>query len=74
MYCIDDYKKPSIRDKPDYFIVHVGTNDLNSEVSLKPIAESRVDLAISLKTESNVVSVSNIVLKTDNPVLNQKKT
>ena len=42
-------------------------------MSLKPIAESRVDLAISLKTESNVVSVSNIVLKTDNPVLNQKK-
>ena len=42
-------------------------------MSLKPIAESRVDLAISLKTESNVASVSNIVLKTDNPVLNQKK-
>ena len=27
--CMDDYKKPSMRDKPDHFIIHVGTNDLN---------------------------------------------
>ena len=31
------------------FIKHVGTNDLNSEVSSKSIAESIVDLAMSLK-------------------------
>ena len=68
---MDDYKKPSIRDKPDHFIMHVGTNDLNSEVSPKSIAESIVDLAMSLKTESDDVSVSNIVLKTDNSLLNQ---
>ena len=24
--CIDDYKKPSMRDKPDHFILHVGTS------------------------------------------------
>ena len=52
---MDDYKKPSIRDKPDHFIIHVGTNDLNSEVPPKSIAESIVDLAMSLKTESNDV-------------------
>ena len=70
--CMEDYKKPSIRDKPDHFIIHVGTNDLNSEVSPKSIAESIVDLAMSLKTESNDVSVSNIILRTDNSLLNQK--
>ena len=69
---MDDYKKPAIRDEPDYFIVHVGANDLNSEVSSKSIAESIEDLVMSLKTESNHVSVSNIVLRTDNSLLNQK--
>ena len=70
--CMDDYKKPSIRDKPYYFIIHVRTNDLNSEVSPKFIAESIEDLAMSLKTESNDVSVSNIILRTENSLLNQK--
>ena len=69
---MDDYKKPSIRDEPDHFIVHVGKNDLNLEVSSKSIAESIVDLATSLKTESNNVSVSNIILRIDNSLLNQK--
>ena len=69
---MDDYKKPSIRDNPDHFIIHVETNDLNSEVPPKSIAESTVDLAMSLKTESNDVSVSNIILRTDNSLLNQK--
>ena len=64
--CMDDYKKPSIRDKPGHFIIHVGTNDLNSEVSPKSIAETIVDLAMSLKTESNDISVSNIILRINN--------
>ena len=25
--CVDNYKKPSIRDEPDHFIVHVGTEN-----------------------------------------------
>ena len=57
---MEDYKKPSIRDAPNHFIVHVGTNNLNSKVSSKSIAES-IDLAMSRKTEPNDVSVSNIV-------------
>ena len=71
--CMDDYKKLSIRDEPDHFIVHVGTNDLNSEVSSKSIAESIVYLTMTLKTESNNVSVSNIVLRTDNSLSNEKQ-
>ena len=50
---MDDYKKPSTRDEPDHFIIYVETNDLNSEVSSKSIAESVVDPVMSLKTESN---------------------
>ena len=71
--CMDDYKKLSIRDEPDHFIVHVGTNDLNSEVSSKSIAESIVYLTMTLKTEPNNVSVSNIVLRTENSLSNQKQ-
>ena len=40
-----------MRGKPDHSIVHVGTNDTNSEVLSKPIVESIVDLAVSLKAE-----------------------
>ena len=72
--CIDDYKKPSIRDEPDHFIIHVGTNDLNLGVSSKSVAESIVDLAMFLKTESNDVRVSNVVLRTDNSLLNHKRS
>ena len=63
--CMDDYKKSSIRDELDHFIVHVGTNDLNSEVSSKSIVESIADPAMSVKTEPHDISVSNIVLRTD---------
>ena len=28
--CMDDYKKPLMRDELDHFIVHVGTNDSNA--------------------------------------------
>ena len=49
--CMNDYKKPLMRGEPDHYIVHVGTNDINSEVLSKSIAESIVDLAVSLKAE-----------------------
>ena len=32
--CMDDYKKLSMRDKPDNLIVHVWTNDLNCNQNL----------------------------------------
>ena len=28
---MNDYVKPSVRNSPDYFILHVGTNDLPSD-------------------------------------------
>ena len=50
LQCMSDYKKPLMRDKLDHSIVHAGTNDINSVLS-KSIAESIVDLAVSLKAE-----------------------
>ena len=40
-------KEPSVRDEPDHFIIYVGTNDLNSEVSSKSIVKSIIDFAMS---------------------------
>ena len=57
LQCMSYYKKPLMRGTPDHSIVHVGTNDINSEVLSKSVAESIVD-AVSLKAEWNNVSIS----------------
>ena len=64
--------KPSLRENPDHFILHVGTNDLNTERFPEVIAKSTVDLAITLKGNSRDVSVTNIIVCTDNSNLNDK--
>ena len=72
--CMKDYNymKPSLRENPDHFILHVGTNDLNTERSPELIAKSIVDLATTLKGNSRDISVSNITVRTDNSNLNEK--
>ena len=67
-----DYMKRLLREKPDHFILHIGTDDLNTERSLKLIAKSIVDLATTLKGSFCDVSVSNIIVRTDNSNLNEK--
>ena len=57
LQCMSYYKKPLMRGTLDHSIVHVGTNDINSEVLSKSVAESIVD-AVSLKAEWNNVSIS----------------
>ena len=59
--CMIDYSKPSVRHEPNYFILHVGINDLKSEESPEFIIESMIDLAVSLKNEKQDVSISNIL-------------
>ena len=63
--CMKDHMKPSTREKPDHIILHVGTNDLNSDKPSNLIAKSIVDLAITLKNSSQNVSVSNIIVRND---------
>ena len=28
--CVNDYMKPSLRENPDHFIIHAGTNDFRT--------------------------------------------
>ena len=71
--CMEDYMKPSLRNLPDHFILHVGTNDLCSEDCSMEIAESIINLACRLKNEIHDVSVSTIILRTDDKKLNEKR-
>ena len=69
--CMYDHAKPTIREvNPEHIILHVGTNDLNSEKTASQISNSIIDLANSLKDETNNIHVSLIVPRNDN--LNNK--
>ena len=66
-----DHVKLTIRDvNPDHIILHCGTNDLNSERTASQIVRSIIELALSLKSKNNKISVSLIVPRNDN--LNNK--
>ena len=60
-----DHMKPSMREKPDHTILHVWTNDLNRDRPVDLIAKSIIDLAITLKSNSQNVSISNIIMRND---------
>ena len=63
---VKDYVKPLLISTPNHFILHVPTVDLNSNQTSEVIAKDIVDLATSLKNNQHDVSVSNIILRTDN--------
>ena len=67
-----DYMQPSIRVKPKYFILHFGTNDLNSNRPPDEISNTIIDLASELKSKKPGVSISSITMRTDKPELNKK--
>ena len=60
--CMADYMKPSIRAKPDHAILHISTNDLNSNATPNEIAANIVNLAAEMKTEKCTVSLSGIII------------
>ena len=64
--CMKDYVTPSLRSQPNHFILLVGTNDISSIQTSKVIANKILDLATSLKNNQHALSVSNIILRTDN--------
>ena len=62
-----DYVKPCIRESnTDYAIIHVGTNDLNSETTLEGIVEINCSRGEKIKTENHPVNISGIVPSNDN--------
>ena len=63
--CMKDYLKLSLRKNPDHFVLHVGTNDLDSDRSPNLITKSIVDVAPSLKTDKRDVTISNIITRND---------
>ena len=66
------YVKPAEEESPNLYILHVGTNDLRESKSAEKIADEIIDLAITLKNETNEVTVSGICPREDN--LNDKAT
>ena len=50
---------------PDHFVLHIGTNDLNSDRSPELIAKSITDVGSSLKNDSHDASISSIVVRND---------
>ena len=70
---IQDYVKSSLRSTPKHFVLHVQTNDLNSNKISEVITKEIVDLATSLKNNQHDISVSNIIVRTDNSKLNGKR-
>ena len=68
-----NYMKSSLRNTPNHFILHVRTNDLNSNQTSEVIAKEIVDLATSIKNNQHDVSVFNIILKIDNSKLKAKR-
>ena len=63
--CMQDYVRPAIRENPNHIILHVGTNDLTTNIPPEKVAESIIDLASSLKSNSCSVAISNITVRND---------
>ena len=63
--CMKDHLKPSLRENPDHFVLHVCTDDLDSDRSLDLIAKSKVDVGSSLKINKHDVTISNITTRND---------
>ena len=63
----------SLRNAPDHFIIHVGTNDLGSDKTARSIVNTTIDLPTSLKNDQHDVSISDIILRMDNANLNKNE-
>ena len=61
-----DYANPTLRDNnPEHIILHVGTNDLTTEKTANQISRSIIELGALLKKDTNTVSTSAIVPRSD---------
>ena len=64
----DDMKSyilPTKRRNPGHVVIHVGTNDLESDKPPKEIAKDIHDIAQSLKTNDKMVTISGLVPRGD---------
>ena len=61
----EDHLKLALRENPDHFVLHVGTNELDSDRSPDPTAKSIVDVASSLETDKHEVTILSIITRND---------
>ena len=59
------YVKPTIEDKPDAIILHVGTNELRKKKNEVQIAEEIIGLAKSIEQEKISITVSGLIARSD---------
>ena len=64
--CMKDYVKPCIREKNLYVILHVGTNELNSELQPGRIAKSMIHVVKNTQPDNRIVCISDIAPRNDN--------
>ena len=63
---MDNHAKPTVRDfHPDHIILQFGTNDLNSDRIPSQMAGKVIDLALSLKSDKNEISISLLTPPSD---------
>ena len=55
-----------MKKNPDFVILHVATNELNSALPIERIVESIMDVAKNTQSDSRTVSISGIVPCNDN--------
>ena len=61
-----DYTKPCTREEnSDHIILHVGTNDLNSDNSPERVGKSIIELAKNLFHDNRKVTLSGIIPRND---------
>ena len=64
MSCMDDHAKPTIWDfSPDHIILQCGTNDSNFDRTSGQIAREITDLALSLRSDKDKISISLLIHK-----------
>ena len=63
-----DYANPILRDiNSEHIILHIGTNDLTTEKTASQISRSIIELDTSPKSDTNTVSISTTVPRSDEP-------
>ena len=69
--CSKHYIKPKLRElDPEHVILHVATNNLNSLLPSKEIADGITDAAKSMKVDNRNITISTIIPRDD--MLNNK--
>ena len=70
--CMLDYMKPSLKNIPDVILLHVGTNNLQTDNTPEDISNDIINLATTSKNSENDIIISGIVGRND--ALNSKAT